>query len=140
MLSKLSRSRSPRRHAGLKRFVRSTPKKVRRKSGRFAAISARKSTVPKPPVADRDREKKEEGQGSHHTSPTEAARSHDAQLKHTELTERTSQAAKPKVGYLGTRGECCEHGELRFGITQPMKLGLLSWLGHEKEVVLQYQL
>ena len=95
MLSKLSRSRSPRRRAGLKRFVRSTPK-VRRKIRRSTVISARKSTVPKPPVA----EKKEEGQGSHHTFPTEAARSHDAQLKHTELTERTDQAAKPKVGYL----------------------------------------
>ena len=84
---------------------------MRRKSRRFAAISARKSTVSKPPVADR--KKKEEGQGSHHTSPTEAARSHDAQLKHTELTERTIQAAKPKVGYLETRRECCEQCELR---------------------------
>ena len=94
MLSKLSRSRSPRRHAGLKRFVRSKPK-GRRKNRKFAAISARKSTVPKPPVA----EKKEWDLGSHHTSPTEAARSHDAQFTHTELTERTDQAAKPKVGY-----------------------------------------
>ena len=115
MLSKLSRSRSPRRHAGLKRFVRSTPK-VRRKSRRIAAISARKSTIPKPPVA----EKKKGDQGSHHASPTEAARSHDAQLKHTELTERTNQAAKRKVGYLEARRECCEHSELRFGITQPL--------------------
>ena len=118
MLSKLSRSRSPRRHSGLKRFVRSTPK-LRRKNRRFALISARNSTVPKPPVA----EKKEGDEGSHHTSPTEAARSHDAQLKHTELTERTNQAAKPKVGYLEARRECCEHSELRrrgFGITQPM--------------------
>ena len=93
MLSKLSRSRSPKRHAGLKRIVRSTPK-VRRKSRRIAAISARKSTVPKPPVA----EKKEGDRLSHHTSPTEAARSHDTQFKHTELTERTNQIAKPKVG------------------------------------------
>ena len=95
MLSKLSRSRSPRRHAGLKWFVRSTPK-VRRKRRRFAVISARKSIVRKPPVA----EKKEGDQGSYHTFPTEAARSHDAQFKHTELTERTNQVAKPKVGYL----------------------------------------
>ena len=118
MLSKLSRSRSPRRRAGLKRFVRSTPK-VRRKSRRFAVISARKSTVPKPHVA----EKKEWDQGSHHTFPTEAARSHDAQFKHTELTEKTSQGAKPKVGYSEARRECCEHSELcrrGFGITQPM--------------------
>ena len=136
MLSKLSRSRSPRRYAGLKRFVRSTPK-LRRKSRRSAVISARKSTVPKPPVA----EKKDGDQGSHHTYPTEAARSHDTQFKHTELTERTNQVAKPKVGYLETRRECCEHGELRFGITQPInEVRLLSWLGHEKEVVLQYQL
>ena len=122
MLSKLSRSRSPRRPVGLKRFVRSTPK-VRRKSRRFVVISARKSTVPKPPVADRDREKKEEGQGSHHTSPTEAARSHDAQFKHTELTERANQTTKPKVGYSEARRECCERSELRrkgFGITQPL--------------------
>ena len=120
MLSKLSRSRSPRRYAGLKRFVRSTPK-VRRKKRRFAVISPRKSTVPNPPVADR--EKKEEGQGSHHTSPTEAARSHDAQFKHTELTERTNQTAKPKVGYSEARREYCEHSELRrkgFDITQPL--------------------
>ena len=118
MLSKLSRSRSPRRYASLRRFVRSTPK-ARRKSRRFAVISARKSTVLKPPVA----EKKEEGQGSHHTFPTEAARLHDAQFKHTELTERTIQAAKPKVGYLEARRECCEQCELRrrgFGITQPL--------------------
>ena len=120
MLSKLSRSRSPRRHASLKWFVRSTPK-ARRKSRRFAAISARKSTVSKPPVTDR--KKKEEGQGSHHTSPTEATRSHDAQFKHTELTERTDQAATPKVGYSEARRECCERSELRrkgFGITQPL--------------------
>ena len=108
MLSKLSRSRSPRRYASLRRFVRSTPK-ARRKSRRFAVISARKSTVLKPPVA----EKKEEGQGSHHTFPTEAARSHDAQFKHTELTERTDQVAKPKVGYSEARRECCEHSEVR---------------------------
>ena len=120
MLSKFSRSRSPRRYAGLKRFVRSTPK-VRRKSRRSAVISARKSTVSKLPVAYR--KKKEEGQGSHHTYPTEAARSRDTQFKHTELTERANQTTKPKVGYSEARRECCEHSEVRrrgFGITQPL--------------------
>ena len=96
----MSRSTSTRDHAGLKQFVRSTPK-VRRKSRKSAVISARKSTVRKPPVA----KKKEGDQGTHHTSPTEAARSHYTQFKHTELTERTNQAAKPKVGYSEARRE-----------------------------------
>lgn len=93
----MSRSRSPRRHERLKLFVRSRSK-LRRKSRRFAVIYALKSTEPKP-VA----KKKEADQWSHHTSSTEVARFHGAHFK--ESTERTIQAANPKVGYLEAGAE-----------------------------------
>ena len=83
MFSKLSRSRSPKRHAGQKR---SAPK-VETKSSGVAGKSAREATVLKPPVADKE--------ASHHSPPREGARSHDFLSKNVELSD---QATNPEVG------------------------------------------
>ena len=88
MLSKPSRSRSPERHAGQKRSAPSTPK-VKKKNSGLSGKSSRKTTVPEPPVT----EKEESHPRSHDRSRTEEARSHNT----TEFTG-TDQAAKTEVG------------------------------------------
>ena len=93
MLSKLSRSRSPERHAGQKRSAPSTPKEET-ENNEVAGKSTRNTAEPEPPVAA----KTESDLRSHDSFPTEEARSHGSQLKLTHLTERTDQATKTEVG------------------------------------------
>ena len=98
MLSKLSRSRSPERHAGQKRSAPSTPKEET-ENNEVAGKSARNTAEPEPPVAA-----KTESDLRSLDSSTEEARSHGSQLKLTHLTERTDQATKTEVGEERTTG------------------------------------
>ena len=99
MLSKLSRSRSPERHAGQKRSAPSSPKEET-ENNEVAGKSARNTAELEPPVAA----KTESDLRSLDSSPTEEARSHGSQFELTHLTERTDQATKTEVGEERTTG------------------------------------
>ena len=101
MLSKPSRSSSPERHAGQKRSAPSTPKEETANIA-VPGKSVRNTIESDPPVAA----KTESHPWSHDSSPTEEARSHGSQFKHTELTERRDQAAKTEVGEVHAGAQC----------------------------------